>query len=422
MSSKRTKSSTSSSHSSSSHNNNSKGVEDLWDKVNTHFSSAAIDQQDNESSGFETVTLIVGETGSGKTSLLNNFLKASSSSNSKQPKSTFGLDYSFARKKGTVTSSSGTQGGGKVVAHLWELGGDMTESELVKVPLALSTLKHTSVIICIDLSKPHNVLQSLLKWIDLIQQVSQDRMQEWKSRLPDEYKQFREKRLGSVNPQHPDAKSIHLTKLPLHILGTKYDHFKDLGLQEKRAINTALRFAAHYYGASLVYVSLNDAHLRELARTVLSNISFGVSGVSTGGVNVEKPLHLYAGGDRFSYILNDTGNSPGNHASTSSNEDGADMANAAALQPFLSNGSVTKNCWEKLAEKLYNGLGIHPDDLPSTQEGNGGDDAGTVNEYPEPMIDEERARRDANLRRYIQEVERREAAAEKLNREGKEDD
>lgn len=346
MSSKRTKSS-STSNSTSSHNN-TKGAEDLWDKVNTHFNSSASDQQDTESS-FETVTLIIGETGSGKSSILNNFLKASSSSNSKQPKSTFGLDYSFARKKGstTVTSSSGTQGGGKVVAHLWELGGDMTESELLKVPLATTSLKHASVIICIDLSKPHNVLQSLLKWINLIQQVAQDRFQEWKSRVPDDYKQYREKRLGSVSQQHPDAKSIHLTKLPIHIFGTKYDHFKDLGLQEKRAINTVLRFAAHYYGASLVYVSLNDAHLRELTRTVLSNISFGVPGVTTGEVNVEKPLHLYPGGDRFSYILNDTGNSPGNHNSSPGNEDGPETANVAALQPYLSNNSLTKNCWDK---------------------------------------------------------------------------
>lgn len=36
----------------------------------------------------------------------------------KEPKSTFALDYNFARKKATSSSSSG----GKSVAHIWELG------------------------------------------------------------------------------------------------------------------------------------------------------------------------------------------------------------------------------------------------------------------------------------------------------------
>ena len=85
---------------------NKSRVEDLWNKI---IENEPLDQ-DNEQ--HETHLLFVGDSGSGKSSLINSFLKASST---KQPKPTFALDYSFARKKGSSSSfaSVGSQGIGR---------------------------------------------------------------------------------------------------------------------------------------------------------------------------------------------------------------------------------------------------------------------------------------------------------------------
>ena len=90
----------------------------------------------------DTTTLFVGDSGSGKSTLIQSFLKPNSS---KAPKSTFALEYNFARRKGSGSS--------KLIAHIWELGGDIFEPKLLEIPIALKNLSSLSLVVCADLSK-----------------------------------------------------------------------------------------------------------------------------------------------------------------------------------------------------------------------------------------------------------------------------
>ena len=70
-------------------------VDDIWSKIESEPIDAEADLT-------ETTVLFVGDSGCGKTTLINSFLKANSS---KQPKPTYALDYAFARKKNSSSSS-----------------------------------------------------------------------------------------------------------------------------------------------------------------------------------------------------------------------------------------------------------------------------------------------------------------------------
>lgn len=69
----------------------------------------------------------------------------------KEPKSTFALDYNFARKKATSSSSSG----GKSVAHIWELGD-------FKFDFIIVGLKFPRI--CSIISNTLNMFDAILIW------------------------------------------------------------------------------------------------------------------------------------------------------------------------------------------------------------------------------------------------------------------
>lgn len=56
-----------------------------------------------------------------------------------------------------------------------------------------------------------------------------------------------------VDREHPDFAKLEPFKVPLVIIGGKYDRFQDLEPETKKIICRALRFFAHFYGASLQF-------------------------------------------------------------------------------------------------------------------------------------------------------------------------
>jgi len=188
-----------------------------------------------EGEGGSTV-LVVGDKNVGKSSLIQSFMKPNSS---KDPKSTFALDYNFVRRKnaggggggsGSSSSGSGASGAsssiaGSNVAHLWELGGDIYEPKLLEIPLSVKALAVSSVFIVCDLSKPNNVLASLKRWISLVRDVILARLtalQEAGSAKAAELKQGCTEAYGLT---HPDIARVRPCEVPLYIVGNKYDTF-----------------------------------------------------------------------------------------------------------------------------------------------------------------------------------------------------
>ena len=96
-----------------SSNGSSKGS-DLWSII---ANERNVNAKDDVSKSTTSIILFVGDAGSGKSTLIQSFLKPTVT---KEPKPTFALEYAFARRK--VTTSGSTSTTGKTVAHIWELG------------------------------------------------------------------------------------------------------------------------------------------------------------------------------------------------------------------------------------------------------------------------------------------------------------
>lgn len=268
-------------------------VDDLWTKIETEPSLEALDQD-----SFETTLLVVGDSGCGKTTLINSFLKATSS---KQPKPTFALDYSFARKKNAPTSSSGGSSNSKSIAHIWELGGDIQEPALLEIPINVRNLRNLSILICCDLSKPHNALQSVRQWVKLVRDVISRRLSEYSASCsePFEMDEFRAAQYLS----HPDENIVSLSKIPMYLVANKYDIFKDIGSSERRATVQILRFLCHYYGVYLLTTSAMDASLRESFKAFMNSVCFRGPLRQAQESHFDRPLHISPGKDTFENIL-----------------------------------------------------------------------------------------------------------------------
>jgi dynein light intermediate chain 2, cytosolic len=289
-----------------------RAVDDLWTKIESEPAEVDADQ-------VETTVLFVGDSGSGKSSLINSFLKASST---KQPKPTFALDYSFARKKVATSFSSS---GGKSVAHVWELGGDINEPGLLDVPISVQNLTSLSVIVCCDLSKPHNVLKSVRKWIKVVREVLARRFIAYEATNGKKF-EVDELRKGQFEG-HCDKKMLSLFKIPLYVIANKYDIFRDTGSVERRSTMQILRFVSHYYGATFMCASSVDSSLRDNFKNFINSVCFKLPLRQAYETNHEKAVYVFAGKDSFENILlgNKSGDSSGpesSHGSGSSSKVG----------------------------------------------------------------------------------------------------
>jgi hypothetical protein len=95
-------------------------------------------------------------------------------------------------------------------------------------------------------------------------------------------------------------------------------------------------------------------------------------------------------------------------------------ATESDLSIYLTSKGLTRECWNRLAEHLQLTLESGPDEEIRIKKSSAEDDSapGPESEYPEPEIDEMRSQRDLLLRRYIQEMERKEAMAVRMMSQG----
>ena len=261
---------------------------DLWSLLSREKKLSSVPTSSNES-----VVLVIGDGKAGKSSIIQSFLKPNAG---KDPKPTFALEYSFARRKSAST--------GKTVAHIWELGGEMSDPGFLQVPITLRTINDSSVVICCDLSRPQNIYSTLKYYYEhlklIIRQDISDLQRLERDHQVTPLRQFASRPLSDGN--HPDTQKVKLLEIPSHIILTKYDLFKNIPLTDRRLVYQTVRFFAHYYGASVLTYS-NDSNQKESFRGYFSSICFQMPLKSLYEMTPDKPLFVTHGNDTFENIL-----------------------------------------------------------------------------------------------------------------------
>lgn len=222
---------------------------DLWDLASKQVTQ---EQGNLYSASSEKTVLLVGERKAGKTTLLQNFLMQTRDD---APKATVALEYSFARAPLGITSK-------RDIGHLYELGGGRMLANLISVPITRENIGNLLIVIALDLSHPYRVLDSLLYWFTVIK----DRVNECFASLEPAVSDRLTRKLQKVWGEHPDRNALDLLKVPVIVVGCKYDIFCDEESEKRKWMARCLRYFCHKYGASLYYSSYKDSRLTSVVR------------------------------------------------------------------------------------------------------------------------------------------------------------
>ncbi|XP_010887070.1 cytoplasmic dynein 2 light intermediate chain 1 [Esox lucius] len=347
----------------------------LWD-----LASAEVQKRENRAGGEEEdcgedtrlslnekTVFFIGNKAGGKTTILLRCLDRDEPS-----KPTLALEYTFGRRaRGHNTP--------KDIAHLWELGGGTSLSDLVQIPITAQNVRSLSVVLVLDLSKPNalwgtmeRLLQAARTQVEKV--LSQSQMTvESKAR----FKQQTQNRTPRVLPKDfPDRELIDPFPVPLLIIGSKYDIFQDFDSEKRKVICKTLRFIAHYYAASLIFTSIKFESSMSKTKSLFTQLAFGTEKGKSMSSDLSKPLVIPAGMDSLSQI------------GPPQSKD-VDIGTLHAKNPF--------DLWKKVFEAVF------PPE--STSEHNVElKDPAKDPQYTEPQIDSMRAQKDMELEQYKREV------------------
>eukprot|EP00049_Salpingoeca_infusionum_P027005 m.29566 g.29566 ORF g.29566 m.29566 type:complete len:337 (+) comp9181_c0_seq1:112-1122(+) len=295
---------------------------DLWDLAKKERDAA---QRSGTSSSAEDRTLVVaGAKSSGKSTLISRLIDSSS------VKATVALEYTFARRNRST-------GVGKDVAHIWELGGGTELATLIEMPITATSVKTLSVAIVVNLAEPETIWTTVDKLVlrarKRIDKVFGD-LKAKGSKLP---AYLEKKALSKYASDSPDLKMISPFPVPLVIFGAHYDQYQDFDSEKRKIITRALRFLAHYYGATLLYVSDKDDGLMNKARNLLASMAFKIPvNFRSAHFDHDKAVLIQAGVDTLVSI----GTPP--QAQTSGARTPLDMWKAAFTSVFPQTSTATK--------------------------------------------------------------------------------
>lgn len=243
--------------------------------------------------------LFCGMKKSGKTSLIDRFINPAKDEKD-MPKPTVALDYKFARYASDTSTS-------KVLAHIYDLGGDESNEELLKMPVSLSTCGNLVIGITIDTSEPHSVVSSLEKWLGMLRSLATSSLQALAKESQNGARRVEalQQARAAKWAEHPDQAYVNPFPVELVIFATKCDTlFADVDPEKRKSLCRILRFYAHANGASLVFSSVKEKSAMNNVRTLLRNLLFGVT--AKGGISEQldpsKPLCVLAGKDNLQAI------------------------------------------------------------------------------------------------------------------------
>ncbi|MEQ2235232.1 Cytoplasmic dynein 2 light intermediate chain 1 [Ilyodon furcidens] len=328
----------------------------LWELAAAEVQSQESGAGDGD--GDETVcersVFLMGSKAGGKTSILLRCLERD-----EPPKPTLALEYTFGRRaRGHNTP--------KDIAHLWELGGGTSLSDLIQIPITLVSISSLSVVLVLDLSKPNALWGTMEKLLHAAQAQVEKVFSNAQTFKPGAKQHKAARSAARVLPKdYPDRELISPFPVPLLIVGSKYDLFQEFESDKKKVISKTLRFLAHYYTASLIFTSIKSESLMSKTKSFFSHLAFGLERGKTVSCDYSKPLIIPAGADSFSQI--------GSPPTTD-----VDIMSLHAKNP--------KDLWKKVYERVF----------PSESSGEQRDlkDPGKDPQYSEPQIDAMRAQKD----------------------------
>jgi dynein light intermediate chain 2 len=247
----------------------------------------------------DILLLVCGAKKSGKTSLIDRFNNATKDEKD-VPKPTVALDYKYAR---FALESSNS----KMLAHIYDLGGDENVEELVKIPLSPAASGNMVCAITVDLSEPHSVVPSLEKWLNILRVQATNSLHALAKDSANGQKRVAEQQAArmAIWEEHPDKASLLPFPVGLVIFATKYDVLvADVDPEKRKGLCKALRYFSHAHGASLVCTSTKDKASLNTMRNVLRQMLFGVT--PKGGIGDQldpsKPVCILAGKDNLQSI------------------------------------------------------------------------------------------------------------------------
>lgn len=276
---------------------------DRKDEFETSIFGRLIDEQKGkiaeEEFSNDVTVLFCGMKRSGKTSLIDRFINPAKDEKD-VPKSTVALDYKFARYASETSTS-------KVLAHIYDLGGDENNENLVAIPVSATTVGNLVLAITVDLSEPFGVITSLEKCLARLREDVSNALDALSKQSPAgaARAQAVRKARADVYADHPDLSIVRPMAVSVVIFGTKFDTFSsDTDPQKKKSLCSALRFFAHVNGASLVFTSLKDKAPMNAMRGILRQLLFGVAakGGATEQLDPSKPIYISAGKDNLASI------------------------------------------------------------------------------------------------------------------------
>jgi len=193
-----------------------------------------------------------------------------------------------------------------LLAHIYDLGGDEGNENLVSIPVSPSTVGKLVVCIMVDLSEPWAALEALHKWLERLRvQVTQS-LELLAKESPSGAN--RVAALGQARKEifegNPDMESVNAFPCPVVIFGTKCDALAEVDPEKKRSLCHAFRYFAHVNGASLVFSSVKEKDGMVGARAVLRKLIFGVDAKSShvDQLDPAKPIVVLVGKDSLEAI------------------------------------------------------------------------------------------------------------------------
>uniref|UniRef100_A0A673JIJ7 Cytoplasmic dynein 2 light intermediate chain 1 n=1 Tax=Sinocyclocheilus rhinocerous TaxID=307959 RepID=A0A673JIJ7_9TELE len=316
----------------------SRSSDTLWDIAAAEVCSREswTDEEDaEEDAHFPTqrTVFFMGSKAGGKTTILLRFLDRDETA-----KPTLALEYTFGRRaRGHNTP--------KDIAHLWELGGGISLSDLVQIPMTADNVSSLSVVLVLDLSKPNVLWETMERLLDSarsqVEKVCASHQKTGESRSG-------KQRVPRVlHKDYPDRELISPFPVPLLIVGSK--------------IHLIL----------LSFTSSKSEATMSKSRSFVNQLAFGTERPKSISTDPSKPLTIPAGFDSLSQI---------GPPVTSD----VDIGTLHAKNPL--------DLWKKVFERVF-----PPENIKERKELK---DPAKDPQYSEPLIDSIRAQKDQELEQY----------------------
>ncbi|TPX34147.1 hypothetical protein SmJEL517_g03119 [Synchytrium microbalum] len=285
-------------------------TKDLW-TLAKHAANSDAKKTTTQLQGIENTMIVVGSKGSGKTTII---LRQTDRDEAPSPTSAleytqvehfhthvnncqylFQNIYRFARRTRGMT-------GVKDVVHMWEVAGGVRLSDLVKIPIVEAQVHTITCVIVVDLSQPDSITSTLDHFITLFAERVESLLSGLEKRGSKRPAALRKQAWKKYGVDHPDQSELKPSLVPLVIIGSKYDVFRDFESETRKLVCKTLRYAAHVFGASLIFTSAKDETSMERCRQLLSHHGFKSNPPKGHIIDHNKAMMVLAGADTLSQI------------------------------------------------------------------------------------------------------------------------